>query len=242
MRHNPAHAVCSDTSTVSVSEILYSRTTGVETWITSDGRAYFVRLNEPASSAPEEPYSDAPLSASASASASVSTHGEDVRSVSDDKSQSPQPLQDPEPVARSMWSGTCIHNYQSPRWVEKQRSIDPTQPLHQRERRVYVEPKRATAVAINGKFSMLAIGMLGYVTTSDQDPSLNVKSCSAVPLISPTFLHGKVWFTLRYRFRFRIRITKSWDRFAVWSGALMDMSLLLDGNMAGPYLVLEEGV
>lgn len=27
-------------------QILYSRATGVETWITSDGRAYFVRLHE----------------------------------------------------------------------------------------------------------------------------------------------------------------------------------------------------
>jgi hypothetical protein len=31
---------------VTVSKILYSRTTGVETWITSDGRAYFVQLQE----------------------------------------------------------------------------------------------------------------------------------------------------------------------------------------------------
>jgi hypothetical protein len=29
-----------------VSKILHSRATGVETWITSDGRAYFVQLHE----------------------------------------------------------------------------------------------------------------------------------------------------------------------------------------------------
>lgn len=31
---------------VAVDKVLYSRSTGVETWITSDGRAYFVRLLE----------------------------------------------------------------------------------------------------------------------------------------------------------------------------------------------------
>jgi hypothetical protein len=31
---------------VSISKILFSRATGVETWITSDGRAYFVHLTE----------------------------------------------------------------------------------------------------------------------------------------------------------------------------------------------------
>lgn len=31
---------------VTVSQISFSRITGAETWITSDGRAYFVRLQE----------------------------------------------------------------------------------------------------------------------------------------------------------------------------------------------------
>ena len=31
---------------MAVDKILYSRTTGVETWITTDGRAYFVTLHE----------------------------------------------------------------------------------------------------------------------------------------------------------------------------------------------------
>lgn len=34
-------------SNVVVNQISYSRTTGVETWITSDGRAYLVQLYEP---------------------------------------------------------------------------------------------------------------------------------------------------------------------------------------------------
>ena len=39
-------------SVVTISKILHS-TSGVETWLTSDGRAYFVRLQE--NSQPEEP-------------------------------------------------------------------------------------------------------------------------------------------------------------------------------------------
>jgi RAB6A-GEF complex partner protein 1 len=33
-------------SSVSVSQILHARAMGIEAWITSDGRAYFVRLHE----------------------------------------------------------------------------------------------------------------------------------------------------------------------------------------------------
>lgn len=36
-----------------ISNISYSRLTGVETWITSDGRAYFVSLNENSEATPE---------------------------------------------------------------------------------------------------------------------------------------------------------------------------------------------
>ena len=42
-------------SLVTVSKIIYSRTTGVETWITSDGRVYFVGLHE---TAPESSVSE----------------------------------------------------------------------------------------------------------------------------------------------------------------------------------------
>lgn len=59
------------------------------------------------------------------------------------------------------WHGTCVHNFDTPRWVQKQRKLDPDEPLHERDRRLYVEPRTAVVVAVNGKFSLLAIGMLG---------------------------------------------------------------------------------
>lgn len=45
---------------VVVSTILHSRLTGVETWITSDGRAYFVRLNENEAEAESETLNTSP--------------------------------------------------------------------------------------------------------------------------------------------------------------------------------------
>jgi RAB6A-GEF complex partner protein 1 len=47
-----------------------------------------------------------------------------------------------------------------PRWVQKQRRIDPDEPLHERDRKAYIDPNSAVAVAINGKFSLIAIGTL----------------------------------------------------------------------------------
>jgi len=110
---------------VFVADISFSRISGVEVWITSDGRVYSVALDE-------------------------SADGE-----------TPRPGKSWD-TPQSLWKGTCIHDFVTPRWVQKQRVVDPDEPLHQRSRRVYVEPKRAVCVAVNGKFTLVAVGMLGY--------------------------------------------------------------------------------
>lgn len=46
--------------------------------------------------------------------------------------------------------------------MQKQRQIDPNEPLHERDR-VYEEPRRAVTIAINGKFSFIAIGTQRFV-------------------------------------------------------------------------------
>ncbi len=56
------------------------------------------------------------------------------------------------------WHGTCIHDFKTPRWVQKQRQVDSDQ---NDAVRIYDEPKRATAVAVNNKFSLIAIGTHG---------------------------------------------------------------------------------
>ncbi|KAF8078253.1 RIC1-domain-containing protein [Lyophyllum atratum] len=126
---------------VSVTKILYSRAMGIEAWITSDGRAYFVRLHET-------------LGSGESTSALTEEDGlqDDVerrRRLSFESTSGAH--------AHKGWRGTCVHDFETPRWVQKQRCVDPDEPLHERNR-VYEEPRRAVAMAINGKFSFIAIG------------------------------------------------------------------------------------
>lgn len=119
---------------VAISHVLYDRTTGVESWITSDGRAYVVYLTQ----SPEEPSSS--------------------NSSSNDPLQFQAP-QIPDGQQRNVWMGTCIHNFETPRWVQKQRRVEP----HEQNESLYFEPMRAVRIAVNAKFSMIAVGMLGYL-------------------------------------------------------------------------------
>lgn len=64
--------------------------------------------------------------------------------------------------SRQGWRGTCVHDFETPRWVQKRRRIDPNE-SRQVGIRVYEEPRRAVAIAINGKFSFLAIGTYRWV-------------------------------------------------------------------------------
>ena len=52
------------------------------------------------------------------------------------------------------WQGTCIHDVEPPRWVQKRRMVRPDEPQYD-----YDEPQTATAVAINTKFSVYAVGL-----------------------------------------------------------------------------------
>lgn len=127
---------------VHVTKILFSRPTGVEAWITSDGRVYFVRLDQN------------PL------------HGIE-KGVVHPVELEPESSEDhlpsaPTPPSQTIWTGTPIHTFQTPRWVEKQRRVDPSEQLHP-PREAYEEPRRATEIAINGRFSVVAVGMARFV-------------------------------------------------------------------------------
>ncbi len=52
------------------------------------------------------------------------------------------------------WHGTCIHHVEPPRWVQKRKQVDPGDAAAY----TYDEPRRAMVIALNPKFSMLAIG------------------------------------------------------------------------------------
>lgn len=63
------------------------------------------------------------------------------------------------PEAAIQWHGTCIHNIEVPKWVQKRRQVCPDDP--EAYRPAYNEPRRAEVVAINAKFSLVATGTQG---------------------------------------------------------------------------------
>ncbi|KAL0950714.1 hypothetical protein HGRIS_007490 [Hohenbuehelia grisea] len=130
---------------VTVAKILYSRASGVETWITSDGRAYLVHLQENLGS-----------------EASVSELGNaDVGSESHHAFQQPKPSFD-SARSQSGWQGTCIHDFEMPRWLQKRRQVDTDdENADAASSPVFEDPNRAVVVAVNGKFSLIAIGTQG---------------------------------------------------------------------------------
>ncbi|KAJ6574685.1 RIC1-domain-containing protein [Mycena capillaripes] len=171
---------------VTATKILYSRATGVETWITSDGRAYFVGLAENIEPDSEEG-SGSPTTPRHHQSASVDSASSAKR-------------------RKSTWQGTCIHDFETPRWVQKSRRIDthvdpdadPEEEVHQssdaesitgkgKGRAVYNEPRRAVAVAINGKFSLVAVGMANGAVQYTPFPSgLSSSTPQSVQIQVPT--------------------------------------------------------
>ncbi|EIW86459.1 RIC1-domain-containing protein [Coniophora puteana RWD-64-598 SS2] len=104
----------------------------VEAWVTSDGRAYFVQLVE---------YAD---SAGGSRSGLESTSSVHFSSRTSNESS-----------GLHRWQGTCVHNYEFPRWVQKQRHVEEGQPGYER---AYAEPRRAVDIAVNSRYSLIAVG------------------------------------------------------------------------------------
>ncbi|KAI0706047.1 RIC1-domain-containing protein [Cytidiella melzeri] len=122
-------------SNIVTDRISYSKSTGTETWLTSDGRAYLVQLHEPIN---------------------YDTYSQDT----DFTSENGEGKQDSDRQETGLtWHGTCIHNVEPPKWVQKRRLVRPDDP--DADQHYYDEPRRAVAVAINAKFSLAAIGMHG---------------------------------------------------------------------------------
>ncbi|KAF8349800.1 RIC1-domain-containing protein [Amanita rubescens] len=117
---------------VSVVAIQHWRAVGIDTWITSDGRAYFVQLHE----------------LQGRGSFEVSDPCDDSNNIESHSQLSTDDLSPP-----SLWQGTCIHDFKTPKWVQKRRANDEDGPV------AYDEPKRAMVVAMNNKFSVVAIGL-----------------------------------------------------------------------------------
>ncbi|EGO28420.1 hypothetical protein SERLADRAFT_445869 [Serpula lacrymans var. lacrymans S7.9] len=130
-------------SSVTVTKISHLAT-GLETWVTSDGRAYFVRLHD--SIQFKDGLNGQEYAHNDQTSASINR-----RSSSPERNTSAQ--------RHYQWQGTCIHNYEVPRWVQKRRQTEDDESSGASP--LYVEPRRATTVAVNEKFSLIAIGTQG---------------------------------------------------------------------------------
>ena len=135
---------------VAVEHMSYSRSTGVETWITTDGRVYFVQLQEvtyessdKTGSATSEEYSQVSFTASDDVCCRLVKQG-----GRDSESSTLQ------------WQGICVHDIETPKWMQKQKAtiiVDDEEQLSSLE-----ESRRAVRVAVNSKFSVVAIGMRRY--------------------------------------------------------------------------------
>ncbi|KAF8490724.1 RIC1-domain-containing protein [Gautieria morchelliformis] len=124
------------TPNVTVNSITYSRITGAETWVTSDGRAYFVHLSENAHPSLSDLTSIANTNGSEKSLEQVaSSHVDEAKSS--DSVTNHQILH---------WDGTCIHDVSQNR--EEEGNTAGTCTL----------PSDAVRSAINAKFSLVAIG------------------------------------------------------------------------------------
>ncbi|KAH9947946.1 RIC1-domain-containing protein [Amylocystis lapponica] len=141
---------------VKVLKMSHSKSTGFETWITSDGRAYLVQLYE------DEGVESGTSSSSVAGEETFQgplARREDPR-YSSDSTHSQKRLQ---------WHGTCIHDVQAPRWVQKRRKTEHEDFLSGGF--PYEEPRRAMVVAINAKFSLVAVGTYGGTVECTNFPS-----------------------------------------------------------------------
>ncbi|EKM83606.1 hypothetical protein AGABI1DRAFT_123933 [Agaricus bisporus var. burnettii JB137-S8] len=131
---------------VGIAKVISTRTMAGEVWISVDGRAYFVQLHE-----------------------------EDILDYEPDLEPEDTDNTDPvpqgiasKPHQRFGWQGTCIHDFVTPKWVQKQRRIEHPEGL---DTQTYQEPKKATTIAINTRFSIFAIGTEGGTLEFKNFPS-----------------------------------------------------------------------
>ncbi|KAF8482108.1 RIC1-domain-containing protein [Russula ochroleuca] len=145
---------------VAVLNISLFRNTDVESWITSDGRVYFVQLIESdeddtvvshrrglkqtqtyVSSADTDPVAKLILSFPLD----LCQWSRRTRK-SDDSAKS---------RSNSRWQGWCIHDVQVPKWVQKRKQVHPDEGTSTDD---YEQPRRAVKVVVNMKFSLIAVG------------------------------------------------------------------------------------
>lgn len=148
------------------------------------------------------------------------------RRVSTDSSRSRRYLQ---------WRGTCIHSIDTPRWVQKRRRRDPDDP--DAGEFAYTEPRRAMVVAINTKFSLIAIGTYGYASSrlslrTNKPYLYDVVEPWSSRISPPRRAHLQKYKYYKYPACMR---DAGLVLYIPWSGALMVMSWPLVGRRGGQF-------
>ncbi|KAI0308050.1 RIC1-domain-containing protein [Multifurca ochricompacta] len=124
---------------VGVLNILSFRGTDIESWITTDGRAYLVQLMDGHES-------DVAASHSERSKADECTTNGNRRARNSSDTGNPR--------FNPGWQGTCIHDMQVPKWVQKRKQVHPEEVGSDD----YEQPRRAVKVVVNMKFSLIAVG------------------------------------------------------------------------------------
>jgi RAB6A-GEF complex partner protein 1 len=119
----------------------YSKAIGAETWISSDGRAYLVKLYSESDGDENTTVNTASFTLT-TAQANPSKQGTHPRKS----------------IELLGWNGSCIHDFETPRWVQKRKRLDPDHPDYLSSEKAWDEPRRATVIATNTKFSVFAVG------------------------------------------------------------------------------------
>lgn len=163
-----------DCTDVAVTRIMQPKA-NIETWITSEGNAYFVQLQD-----------DDQLDRGPSFS------GDDL--VGDDLEETNFRLRRkrriaPNPNARSSptWIGTCFHTSPIPRSIQKRKQLDLEDTY---EIFNYEEPRKAVEVAVNLKFSLIAVGTEGGSVEISSFPAEGYTSQPQVLSVPNMYTHA----------------------------------------------------
>ena len=114
------------------------------------------------------------------------------------------------------WQGTCIHNFEVPRWVQKSRQIDSDSRAP-----IYIEPRRAVEVAVNARFSLVAVGTYRCVDVVLPSIKLTIWTPTVDQSSSPPAHHLKILHQRPKLSTFRVHIIVLVDKYVQWNGAQM---------------------
>lgn len=153
-------------------KITHNRSTGFDTWITSDGRVYVCQLIEAGylHSTTDEEQENQVFEVLAVIAMRVCAY-----SILQDSASSATPTY-------AHWQGTCIHDLEVPKWVQKQRQRDPSDSSSEP---AYNDPRQAMIIAVNTKFSMFAAGTYRQVDDKSYMRKYHrLSDCCSVVLLS----------------------------------------------------------